>query len=601
MNLVERPPEEPHHRLRRTPAVPAAALLLMILLAVNAVAIWGIFSARRSAQEEAVQDLGLNTAARARALEADVASLAGEVMFLAASPSLTRAPEAMASGDPMVARWARLGAEGSLLLFVEARAEVERILVRGGQGEVLVAVGRRAGAPVVLPPEEADGVDGLASGVELVSGRWPLGRAAQPARGTGPEEAAALEVWIAPGRLLADRGGAVPEGLALEVVPLPAGATPADLADASGGDGYSTSRPDDGRVRVSALVLAEAWRPPLAWMLSRDADSGSLVSDFDLLAGRYRTTLMVNLGVVTLTVILGVLAFREVRRSSRLAAENAQQARVRELERRMMHQERLAGVGRLAAGMAHEINNPLAGMTNYLRLLEDDLERGDLDAARAAAGQVGQGLARVAGITRQVLDYSDPGRAPKGRLDLGREVAAAVDFVRESGTCPGLTVEEDGTAGPLPVSGNATTLGQLFLNLLLNACQATAEMGEPGREGGPQAPGDDDAGGSREEPRVLVRLGRRGDFARVEVLDRGPGIPEEVRPRLFEPFFSTRGSTGLGLAVCHGVVQDHGGEITAAQRPGGGAVFTVELPLAPDEGGGAGSETTAVAAERNSV
>ena len=136
MSLSEQPSEKPRRRRLRSPAVPAAAALLAILLAVNAVAIWGIFSARRSAQEEAVRDLGLTTAARARALEADVASLAGDVTFLAASPSLTRAPEAMASGDPMVARWARLGAEGSLLLFVESREEVERILVRGGEGEV---------------------------------------------------------------------------------------------------------------------------------------------------------------------------------------------------------------------------------------------------------------------------------------------------------------------------------------------------------------------------------------------------------------------------------------------------------------------------------
>jgi len=561
-------------------------LLLAILLAVNAVAIWGIFSARRSAQEEAVRDLGLTTAARARALEADLAALAGDVTFLAASPSLTRAPEAMASGDPMVARWARLGAEGSLLLFVESRDEVERILLRDAAGQGLVAVGRRGGAPVVLPPAEADDSrqESAGPGDGRVSGQWPLGR---PAEGAGSDAVGRLEVWIEPARLLAGRSGPAPEGLSLDVVPLPAGATTADLSDASGGDGYSATRLDDGRARVAAMVLAEAWRPPLAWMLSRSVDTGSLVRDFDLLAGRYRTTLMVNLGVVTLTVILGFLAFREVRRSSRLAAENAQQARVRELERRMMHQERLAGVGRLAAGMAHEINNPLAGMSNYLRLLEDDLERGDLDAARAAAGQVGHGLARVAGITRQVLDYSDPGRAPKRRLDLGREVAAAIDFVRESGTCPGLAVEAAGdtagdTAGdavPLPVRGNATTLGQLFLNLLLNACQATAEVGEAGR------PGRGGEAATASQPRVLVRLGRRGEVARVEVLDRGPGIAEEVRPRLFEPFFSTRGSTGLGLAVCHGVVQDHGGEISAAERPGGGAVFTVDLPLAPDDGG----------------
>ena len=73
---------------------------------------------------------------------------------------------------------------------------------------------------------------------------------------------------------------------------------------------------------------------------------------------------------------------------------------------------------------------------------------------------------------------------------------------------------------------------------------------------------------------------RQGGRARVQIADRGPGIPQDALPHLFEPFFSTRDSTGLGLAVCHGVVSDHEGEIRAANRPGGGALFTVELPLA---------------------
>ena len=113
MSLSEQPSEKPRRRRLRSPAVPAAAALLAILLAVNAVAIWGIFSARRSAQEEAVRDLGLTTAARARALEADVASLAGDVTFLAASPSLTRAPEAMSISMCAGARWKTGSGQGS--------------------------------------------------------------------------------------------------------------------------------------------------------------------------------------------------------------------------------------------------------------------------------------------------------------------------------------------------------------------------------------------------------------------------------------------------------------------------------------------------------
>jgi two-component system C4-dicarboxylate transport sensor histidine kinase DctB len=204
-------------------------------------------------------------------------------------------------------------------------------------------------------------------------------------------------------------------------------------------------------------------------------------------------------------------------------------------------------------------------MTNYLRLLEDDLDRGDVGGARALAAQVREGLSRAAGITRQVLAYSDPGRAPKRVLDLRQVVDDAARFVRESGAYPAVRLSVDGTAEPLPVRANATNLGQLFLNLLINACQALRR--EPGH-------------GGVEEGRVEVTVYRQGGRSRVQIADRGPGIPPDALPHLFEPFFSTRDSTGLGLAVCHGVVSDHEGEIRAANRPGGGALFTVELPLA---------------------
>jgi signal transduction histidine kinase len=554
----------------RARAVTATAGLLAVLLAINGVAIWGVVSARRSAEAEAVRDLGLTTAARARSLEAALASLAGDLIFLSQTPALVDAPQAMASDDPMVARWARVGAEGSLLLFLESHDEVERAVARAGAddgggapGRVLVAVGRRQGAPVVLPPESV-GTEPAGDG--LHAARWPLGPTPMPV--------GMLEVWVAPRRLLA---AAVPgAGEELSVEPLPVMTTAASGPPGTAGDdpatapvrshtppsdgdggGFAVRRDDAGDLVVSALVLDEGWDPPLHWELVRRVPAADLLRSFDRLASRYRTTLALNVGVVTLTLILGALAFREARRSARLAAQNAQEKKVRELERQVMHSERLASVGRLAAGMAHEINNPLEGMANYLDLLRDDLERGDVDGARQLTGRVREGLERAAGITRRVLGYSDPGRAPKGVLDLRRALDDAVGFVRGSRAFVGVEVTLAAGDEPLPVRAEPTALGQLFLNLLLNACEAQPSGG-----------------------RVEVTARRRVAAARVEIADQGPGIPQEVRDHLFEPFYSTRGSTGLGLSVCHGVVSDHGGSIHAVDRPEGGACFVVELPLA---------------------
>ncbi|HET9887337.1 MAG TPA: ATP-binding protein, partial [bacterium] len=121
-----------------------------------------------------------------------------------------------------------------------------------------------------------------------------------------------------------------------------------------------------------------------------------------------------------------------------------------------------------------------------------------------------------------------------------------------------LDLRLESSNGSLSLPGNATTLNQLFLNLLLNACHAQPEQG-----------------------RIDVRahIDEEAGMAVVNVEDRGPGISAEIMDRLFEPFSSTRGSTGLGLAICHGIVGEHGGRIRAENRRDGGARFIVELPL----------------------
>jgi len=524
------------HRLRAPgfPGLRITVLLLAVLLTVNAVAVWGILSARASAHRAARDELALQTTAHARSLEAVVATLRGDFIFLSQSPPLLKYLAALQEEDETQRRWARLDVDSTLLLFVEAHPQVERVVVRGDLGEALAVVGRRGGIPVLLPRASfAERVTG--TGRRLLAGRWPLGAPTPLAAAPGT-----LEAWISPDALLAIAAPGFGERLRLETGRMPA-------AGRGGGEA----------LEARVAVRDPRWTPPIAWTLVRSEPGSELVQSVETLAGRYRTTVLLNLAVMTLTLALGLLAFRQVRRAARLEAENEQQARVRELERRLMHSERLASVGRLAAGMAHEINNPLAGMSNYLSLLEEDLRDGRTAEAPALVARVREGLARAAAIVRQVLAFSDPGRAPKAPLDLRGVLAETVEFVRGNPAFRGLAVRLDGDAGELPVRGNRITLGQLFLNLILNACQGQPDGGE-----------------------VEVRAERAEGSVVVTVADRGPGLAPEVLDHLFEPFISTRGSSGLGLAVCHGIAADHGGAIRGANRPGGGALFEVRLPLA---------------------
>jgi len=174
---------------------------------------------------------------------------------------------------------------------------------------------------------------------------------------------------------------------------------------------------------------------------------------------------------------------------------------------------------------------------------------------------VREGLERVAAIVRQVLRFGDPGCAPNRPVDLDAVVCDTLDLVRADRRFSGVELSPALALGPaLLVDGNPTTLGQLVLNLVINACQAQPEGGE-----------------------VAVTTGAHDGRGVLTVADRGPGFSAEVLEHLFEPFFSTRGSTGLGLAVSHGIVAEHGGTIRGENREGGGGRVVVELPLASSE------------------
>ena len=263
---------------------------------------------------------------------------------------------------------------------------------------------------------------------------------------------------------------------------------------------------------------------------------------------------------MALALLLGGAAAGEALRRERAEARAREDARVRELERQLFHSERLATVGRLAAGIAHEINNPLEGMANYLSLAEGALARGDLESGRRRLEGVKQGLERAASVVRQVLAHADPARTPKSPVDMKRVFAETTEFVRSRAEFARVRFETALGEKPLVVEGSPIMLGQVAVNLILNACEAQPEGGE-----------------------VVVSARRASGRVVVEVADRGPGVPEADRERIFEPFFSTKDSTGLGLSVCHTIVRQHGGELAALGREGGGAVFRLSLPAGAAE------------------
>jgi signal transduction histidine kinase len=246
----------------------------------------------------------------------------------------------------------------------------------------------------------------------------------------------------------------------------------------------------------------------------------------------------------------------QMRRRALAEATAENERKVRELERGLLHSERLATVGRFAAGVAHEVNNPLEGMSNYLSLLDSDLAAGDTSSARERVKRVREGLNRAATVVRRVLSFSDPASSPKQVLPVVEPIREAIEFLEPR--FPMVVFDLLEADGCPEVLANRVALGQLFLNILLNACE--------GQE----------AGG-----RVEVAATEYDATVVVTITDQGPGLTEEALDRLFEPFYSTRGSSGLGLAVCHGIVRDHLGEISAANVPEGrGAVFEIRLPQA---------------------
>jgi signal transduction histidine kinase len=222
---------------------------------------------------------------------------------------------------------------------------------------------------------------------------------------------------------------------------------------------------------------------------------------------------------------------------------------------------RLAALGEMAAGMAHEIRNPLGGIQLYASLLGKDVA--DRPASLQLVGKISGGVKRLEALVSQVLQFAREIRASTGLADLSELVEQTLDLTVQQRTAAGVSCQTSGPR-PMPVTIDGALIGQCLLNLVLNAVESMAQS----------------ADGSR---RLTVRFGPPppGSDAKqfhLTVCDSGPGIPLGVLDRIFNPFFTTKDTgTGLGLAIVHRVVEAHEGSITASNIEGGGAKFEIRI------------------------
>jgi signal transduction histidine kinase len=235
---------------------------------------------------------------------------------------------------------------------------------------------------------------------------------------------------------------------------------------------------------------------------------------------------------------------------------------LREAQARLVEAQKLAAVGQLGAGVAHEINNPLTGILGNAQLL---LERPGQDPAlRESLEAIERMARRCREVTRKLLRFGEPRSGPGlADVELRQVVEDGLGLVEEQVRQAGLVLETD-LAQPSPVvRGDQAQLAQVVYNLVGNA--RTACLGKPGA-------------------RIQVSTRRAGPLAEIEVRDEGKGIAPEHLPRLFEPFFTTKelwSNVGLGLSEAWRVVTEHGGTVVVQSRPGEGSTFTVRLPVAP--------------------
>ena len=247
------------------------------------------------------------------------------------------------------------------------------------------------------------------------------------------------------------------------------------------------------------------------------------------------------------------------------AALTESQTRLQELNAELLHVSRLSAMGQMAAVITHELNQPLTAITSYMDTAALLLDRGGEVPISRQSGlleRAGQQANRAAEIIQRL-------RAFMSRGDMDKRIEAIPTLLQEAAELVLMGIKQKGIGisvqPDLPdqkVVADKTQIQQVILNLLRNAVEAVAQQ---------------------DEPQVRLAAEARDDLVYISVIDNGPGLPEEVHAKLFQPFVSTkRSGMGVGLSICHTIITAHGGQIWAEPNSGGGTIFRITLPVAPE-------------------
>ncbi|MBM7865845.1 GHKL domain-containing protein [Heliobacterium gestii] len=417
------------------------------------------------------------------------------------------------------------------------------------------------------------------------------------------------------GRLSQDKEGvlitsrlAIPAGMILpQSAPVFDACFPNAITASSGGQWWELqirdSHPHRACVQSKEQSAGGAWRPVAEFL-------GALLNQFNQLRSEVRSLteelMLTSQGVVALVEEMQIWAEKGGDAApsglleERVRANRALVQRLQEKEKALQQADRLATIGRLVAGVAHEINNPLTFIKVNAELLSRYLERGTLfchgRAANAAAGDAAnpmagaaldgatekkaieteakranqaifRGVERIAAIVSGLKYFSRQERGEKGAVRLRQCLEDAWMLVSSESDLSRHVQVAWQVPADLVVRGNAQQLEQVLINLMHNALKAIQRSGR--------------------KPGLLSVESDTVDSARqaiIHIRDNGCGIDPEELPKVFEPFYTNDGKgTGLGLSIVQGIVTEHGGTVTVTSEPGAGAVFTIRLPAMPPE------------------
>lgn len=256
-----------------------------------------------------------------------------------------------------------------------------------------------------------------------------------------------------------------------------------------------------------------------------------------------------------------------------LTEQQAAKRRIQDLQAELLHASRLSVMGQMASTMAHELNQPLTAMMNYLEAARHLLESGPRSAERVGElmGRAVAQAERAGEVIRKLRQFVSKGETDRRAESLNKLVEEALALALVGARHSGVRVTLDLDRAPLPVLVDAVQIQQVVLNLVRNAVEAMEAV-------------------ERRELAIATRAIGADNLAEVEIVDSGPGIPAAIADRLFQPFVTTKASgMGLGLSICREIVEAHQGRLAVAPNPSGGAMFRLTLPmLRAEEAGSAG-------------